>query len=139
MPVLHFKNRRRGTAAFEEASPAGIEAVLATNVISNSLFSVDFLQTRPVGGKVLPAEYEVFVADASHAPVTDVARIVADKTADSSQERTVRVGFCLRTGFSPDSGQEYPLLARNTQTGELAELATLRMQIALAPMSDFGW
>ena len=139
VPVLHFKNRRRGQAGFTEATPAGIEVVLASNVISNSLFSLDFLQTQPVGGKVLPAEYEVYVSDASHAPVTDVARIVADKTAESSQERTVRVGFSLRTGFSPDSTQEYPLLARNTQTGEVAELAILRMQIAFAPMSDFGW
>lgn len=139
VPVLHFKNRRRGQAGFEETAPAGIEAVLASNVISNSLFSLEFLQTQPVGGKVLPAEYEVFVADASHAPVTDVARIVADKTAESSQERTVRVGLSLRTGFSPESGREYPLLARCVQTGEVTELATLRMQIAFAPMSDFGW
>lgn len=139
VPVLHFRNRRRGSAAFEEATHAGIEAVLASNVVSNSLFSLDFLQTRPVGGKVLPAEYEVFVADSAHVPVSDVARIVADKTADSSQERTVRVGFSLRTGFSPSSGQEYPLLAKNVQTGELTELASLRMQIAFAPVDDFGW
>ena len=139
VPVLHFRNRRRGSAAFEEAEPARIEAVLASNVVSNSLFSLDFLQAQPVGGKVLPAEYEVFVADAAHAPVSDVVRIVADKTAEASQERTVRASFCLRTGFSPDSGREYPLLARNVQTGEVAELAALRMQVAFAPMDDFGW
>ncbi len=91
------------------------------------------------GVEVLPAEYEVFVADAAYAPVTDVARIVADKTSDSSQERTVRVGFCLRTGFSPESDRECPLLARNAQAGEVAELAAMRMQIAFAPMDDFGW
>lgn len=139
VPVLHFHNRRRGSAGFEEAVPAGIEAVLATNVVSNSLFSLSFLQSQPVGGKVLPAEYEVFVADASHAPVSDVAKIVADKTSPSSQDRTMQARFCLRTDFSPDTGQEYPLLARNVKTSEVVELATLSMQIAFAPTFDFGW
>ena len=108
------------------------------NTVTNTLFYLDFLQTDPVGGKVVPAEYDVYVADSALEPVTDVARIVANMASPSAQERTVRARFCLRTGFSPSSSASYPLLAKNAQTGEVTELASLRIQIAFAP-DDFGW
>ena len=139
VPVLHFRNHRKGSASYEETEAASIRAVLENYMITNTLFNLEFLQTDPVGGKVVPAEYDVYVADTAQEPVTDVARIVANMTSSSAQERTVRARFCLRTGFSPSSSASYPLLAKNTQTGKVTELASLRMQIAFAPTDDFGW
>lgn len=138
VPALHFRNHRKGSASYEETEAAGIRAVFENNTVTNTLFYLDFLQTDPVGGKVVPAEYDVYVADSALEPVTDVARIVANMASPSAQERTVRARFCLRTGFSPSSSASYPLLAKNAQTGEVTELASLRIQIAFAP-DDFGW
>ena len=139
VPVLQFRNHRRGSASYQDVEPATIQAVMASNVVSNSLFNLDFLQTKPVGGKVVPAEYDVYVADTNHEPVSDAARIVANMASASSSERCVRARFCLRTGFSPTSGATYPLVAENTQTGEVTQLASLKIQIAFAPTNDFGW
>ena len=139
VPVLHFRNHRRGSASYRDTECAAIQAVLASNVVSNTLFNLDFLQTEPVGGKVVPAEYDVYVASPSGEPVSDVARVMADMTSDSTTERTIRASFCLRTGFSPVSGTSYPLLAKNAQTGEVTQLASLQIQIAFAPTDDFGW
>ena len=108
-------------------------------MVTNSIFNLDFLQSKPVGGKVVPAEYDVYVANAAQEPVTDNSHIVANMTSDSAPDRTVRAKFCLRTGFSPDSGASYSLLAKNSQTGEVTQLASLRIQIAFAPTDDFGW
>lgn len=138
VPALHFRNHRKGSASYEETEAASIRAVFENNTVTNTLFYLDFLQTDPVGGKVVPAEYDVYVADSALEPVTDVARIVANMASSSAQERTVRARFCLRTGFSPSSSASYPLLAKNAQTGEVTELASLRIQIAFAP-DDFGW
>lgn len=139
VPVLHFRNHRKGSASYEEAEGARIEAVLKSNTVTNSIFNLDFFQTQPVGGKVVAAEYDVYVADAQGSPVTDKARVVANMTSPSPQERTVRAKFCLRTGFSPTSGAAYPLVAENAQTGETTQLANLQIQIAFAPTEDFGW
>ncbi len=138
VPALHFRNHRKGSASYEETEAASIRVVLENNTVTNTLFCLDFLQTDPVGGKVIPAEYDVYVADSALEPVSDVARIVANMASPSTQERTVRARFCLRTGFSPSSSASYPLLAKNAQTGEVTELASLRIQIAFAP-DDFGW
>ena len=139
VPALHFRNHRKGSASYAEAESASLEAVLGSDVVTNSIFNLDFLQSKPVGGKVVPAEYDVYVANAAQEPVTDNSHIVANMTSDSAPDRTVRAKFCLRTGFSPDSGASYSLLAKNSQTGEVTQLASLRIQIAFAPTDDFGW
>lgn len=139
VPVLRFRNRRAGSKGYVESAPVTLSLVSTLDTITNSLFSLELLQDEPAGGKALPAEYEVFVGNAAHEPVTDVARVVADRTSADASERTFAVRLSLRPGFSPGEGERYPLLARNVGTGEVSVLRELRMQVAFAPSIDFGW
>lgn len=139
VPVLRFRNRRAGSRGYVESAPVTISLVSTLDTITNSLFSLELLQDEPAGGKVLPAEYEVFVGTTAHEPVTDVARVVADRTSTDASERAFTVRLSLRPGFSPGEGERYPLLARNVSTGEVVTLRELRMQVAFAPSIDFGW
>lgn len=139
VPVLRFRNRRAGSRGYVESSPVAISLVSTLDTITNSLFTLELLQDEPAGGKALPAEYEVFVSNTAHEPVTDVARVVADRTSADASERTFVVRLSLRPGFSPSEGERYPLLARNVGTGEVTTLRELRMQVAFAPSIDFGW
>ncbi len=139
VPVLRFSNHRAGSKGYVEATPATISLVSTLEVISNSLFTLEFLQDEPVGGKVLPREYDVFVADAAHAPVSDVVRVVAANPSPEARERTTSASFGLRAGFSPASDTTYLLLAKDTQTGQATVLRELRIQVAFAAPVDFGW
>ncbi len=139
VPVLRFSNHRAGSKGYVEAAPATISLVSQTEVISNSLFTLEFLQDEPVGGKVLPCEYDVFVADAGHAPVSDVVRVVAGNASPEASHRITRASFGLRAGFTPSAGAAHLLLAKNAQTGQATVLCELRIQIAFAAPVDFGW
>lgn len=139
VPVLRFRNRRAGSKGYVESAPVALSLVSTLDTITNSLFTLELLQDEPAGGKALPAEYEVFVGTAAHEPVTDAARVVADRTSSDASERTFAVRLSLRAGFSPGEGERYPLLARNVSTGEVVTLRELRMQVAFAPSIDFGW
>ena len=139
VPVLRFRNRRAGSKGYVESAPVALSLVSTLDTITNSLFTLELLQDEPAGGKALPAEYEVFVGNVAHEPVTDVARVVADRTSPDASERTFAVRLSLRPGFSPSEGERYPLLARNVGTGEVSVLRELRMQVAFAPSIDFGW
>lgn len=139
VPVLRFRNRRAGSKGYVESAPVALSLVSTLDTITNSLFSLELLQDEPAGGKALPAEYDIFVGNAAHEPVTDVARVVADRTSADASERAFTVRLSLRPGFSPGEGERYPLLARNVGTGEVATLRELRMQVAFAPSIDFGW
>ena len=139
VPVLRFRNRRAGSKGYVESAPVTLSLVSTLDTITNSLFTLELLQDEPAGGKALPAEYEVFVGTAAHEAVTDVARVVADRTSPDASERTFTVRLSLRPGFSPNEGERYPLLARNVGTGEVSVLRELRMQVAFAPSIDFGW
>ena len=139
VPVLRFRNRRTGSKGYVESAPVTLSLVSTLDTITNSLFTLELLQDEPAGGKALSAEYEVFVGTAAHEAVTDVARVVADRTSPDASERTFTVRLSLRPGFSPSEGERYPLLARNVGTGEVSVLRELRMQVAFAPSIDFGW
>lgn len=139
VPVLRFRNRRAGSKGYVESAPVTLSLVSTLDTITNSLFSLELLQDEPAGGKALSAEYEVFVGNAAHEPVTDVARVVADRISPDASERTFVVRLSLRPGFSPSEGERYPLLARNVGTEEVSVLRELLMQVAFAPSIDFGW
>ena len=139
VPVLHFTNHRAGTKDYVETSYAEIALVSTLDVISNSIVNLEMLQTQPVGGKVLAAEYEVFVGDIAHSPVTDTARVVADHTEEAAELRRIRITLNLRPGVSTSESELYRLYAKNVSTGDVVALQDLHICVAFAPTTDFGW
>ncbi|WP_144744503.1 BREX-1 system phosphatase PglZ type A [Enorma burkinafasonensis] len=139
VPVLRFANKRAGSKGYMESAPAGISLVTRIDTVTNSLFTLEFLQDEPVGGKVLPAEYEVFVGDAAHEPVTDIARVVADRIEADATARKLHVSLSLKPGAGTSERELYRLYARNTKTREVRALCDLRIHVAFAPSIDFGW
>lgn len=139
VPVLRFTNRRAGSKGYVASAPSGITLVSQIDIISNTLFTLEFLQDEPVGGKILPAEYEVFVGDAAHTPVTDIARLVADRTDEDAANRRMRISLSLKPGIGTSEHELYHLYARNTGTGDMLTLHDLRIRVSFAPTIDFGW
>lgn len=139
VPVLTFTNRRAGSKGYVESKQAALSLITTVDTISNSIFKLDLLQDKPVGGKVLPASYDVFVGSASHEPVTDVAHVAADRTQDSADERVIPITLNISPGVAVSEQEPYFLYARNCDTRAVDTLRELRMRIAFAPSFDFGW
>ena len=139
VPVLTFTNKRAGSKGYVESEQATLSLITTVDTISNSIFKLDLLQDKPVGGKVLPASYDVFVGNASREPVTDIAHVAADRTQDSADERVIPITLNIKPGVTVSEQEPYFLYARNCDTGTVDTLRELRMRIAFAPSFDFGW
>lgn len=139
VPVLTFTNKRAGSKGYVESEQATLSLITTVDTISNSIFKLDLLQDKPVGGKVLPASYDVFVGNASHGPVTDIAHVAADRTQGSADERVIPITLNIKPGATVSEQEPYFLYARNCDIGTVDTLRELRMRIAFAPSFDFGW
>ena len=61
------------------------------------IFSLNFYQKEPVGDNREAATYQLYFTDSNGKQVSDVAKIIADKTSDNGQERTFRCCFNLKS------------------------------------------
>lgn len=139
VPVLRFTNKRAGTRGYVESAPVGLSLVSQLDAISNTLFTLEFLQDEPASGKMLPATYEVFVGDAARVPVSDTARIVADRTDADATARVFHVSMNLKPGVQTSEHEQYHLFARNVDTGAVQSLRDVRIRVSFSPAFDFGW
>lgn len=139
VPVLTFTNKRAGSKGYVESEQTALSLITTIDTISNSIVKLELLQDKPVGGKVLPATYDVYVGGESREPVTDVAHIAADRTQDSADERVIPITLNIKPGVTVSEQEPYYLFARNCDTRAVDTLRELRMRIAFAPSIDFGW
>lgn len=138
VPVLRCSAKRKGTHGYVETTPASISLITELGTITNGMFSVDILQDTPVGASTSPATYEVFVGDAAHTPITNIATVVADRTDEDARARTSRLQFTIKPGVDTDDQAMYALYARDVQTRQILNLRPLKISIAFAPL-DFGF
>lgn len=138
VPVLRCTVKRKGARGYVETTPATISVITELGTITNGMFSVDVLQEAPVSATTAPATYEVFVGDAAHTPITNIATVVADRTDEDARVRTSHLQFTIKPGVDTDEQAMYALYARNVQTKQIQSLRPLKISIAFAPL-DFGF
>lgn len=138
VPVLRCSVKRKGARGYVETVPASISLITELGTITNGMFGVDILQDAPVSATTAPTTYEVFVGDAAHTPVTNIATVVADRADEDARVRTTHLQFTIKPGVDTDDQASYALYARNVDTKQIESLRTLKISIAFAPM-DFGF
>lgn len=148
VPVIHFKNYRSGMRGFTERSLAGLSLVTQLSAITNLSCSLEALQTEPVGGKILPATYEIRLQALDGEPLSDVATLRADRTDADATKRTFPFTLHVRSANVGKSGVPCRLVARcadtdEHETGALAcdpiVLAETQLHIAFAPEEESAW
>lgn len=103
VPVLEFQYLRNSYKAYQrnrdkiDTKPVAISLLSANRKISNMIFSLNFYQKEAVGGNREAAQYLVYFVDANGEKISDVNKIIADKTSADGQERTFRCNFSLRS------------------------------------------
>lgn len=139
VPVVTFWRTRTGSKDFVDTQKAELYVFSDNHRITNSLFSVDLMQKQAAVGKVLPCEYELVFTDAAGNPVSDVARVHADKKSENPQERVIKARFSLLANKTFSSKNEYFLVARERQSGNVAWREKYLIEVAFAPVDDFGF
>lgn len=103
VPVIEYQHLRSSTKAYQrnkdqiDTKPVALHLLSANRKICNLIFSLNFFQTEPVGGNREAATYSMYFVDAGDNQISDVCRVIADKTSLDGQERTFRCSFNLRS------------------------------------------
>lgn len=135
VPVITFKNFRTGSKRFVDISKVTVKLISMTRKISNNIFSLDFMQEQAVGGKTVPAVYEIFLSDKFSNHVSDVQTLIADKTCEPNL-RVTRLRFTLKS-VEFDGDAAYYLNIVDKQTGEVIERTEFSVKVAFANDFDF--
>ena len=101
------------------------------------MFRVDLFQKDRVEGKVLPGEYEVYMADASGNEVSDVRKAHANMSNPDETARVCRLQLSLKAGRRYDPSKPFFLICRNKATGEQWQ-EEYQIDIPFVPLDDFG-
>ncbi len=139
VPVLRYRDMRAGAKGYEERSQAELKLLSTVRRITSMLFKVELYQPEAVGGKVVPAEYALVMLDEKGNEVSETRRVHADMEASEEKARIVRLQIGLKPGRVYDARDTYYLLCRNKDSGQIAWKETYQIDIAFAPMDDFGF
>ncbi len=135
VPVITFKNFRAGSKHFVDIKKVKLKLISTTRKISNNIFALDFMQTEPVGGKSVPAVYEIYFCDRLSNCVSDVQTLTADKSGEP-QDRVSKIKFTLKN-IEFDSDAFYYLNIVDKESGEIIEHTEFSIKIAFANDFDF--
>lgn len=134
VPVIVYRGMRTGYKKFVEVKNPGLSLISESRKVSNLMFSLDFLQKKPVGEKVQPCNYSMYFTNDESMPVSDSQTVIADKSSNNASERVFRVRFTLKQ-MQYNRNKIYRLvIANDTDAPEEVEF---RVDIAFA--DDFGF
>ncbi len=103
VPVIQYRYLRSDSKAYQrnrdkiDTKPVELSLLSANRKISNMIFSLNFYQKQAVGNNRQAANYLLYFTDANGSQISDICKIIADKTSENGQERTFRRGFNLRS------------------------------------------
>ena len=101
------------------------------------IFSLNFYQKEAVGLNREKCIYNAYFVDATGKKISDVQKIIADKTTEDVQARTFRCNFSLKSQ-AYDSKELYYLIIEKEDSTDLPERIEFQIDIAFAA-DDFGF
>jgi uncharacterized protein (TIGR02687 family) len=134
VPVVIYKHMRSGSKGYTESINPGLALVSDYRKIANLIFSMEFLQEKPIGEKVQPCTYQVYFIDEEGKQISDTQSIVADRNESSALERTFRVKFNLKPSMYT-RGKPYKLVISN----DIDVPLEIEFQIDISLANDFGF
>lgn len=102
VPVVEYHYLRNQSKAYQknkqkyDTKPVPLNLLSASRKVSNMIFSLDFHQGEAVSDNREPANYLIYFEDAERNQVSDIQKIIADKTSDNAPDRKFRCTFNLK-------------------------------------------
>lgn len=142
VPLIEYHFLRNQSKEYQrnksvyDTKPVDVSLLSATHKISNMIFSLNFYQKEAVGDNRAAAVYQVYFTDSNGKQISDVQKIIADKTSENGQERTFRCTFNLKS-LKYDNKEIYYLVITDKH-GKIRAREEFQIDIALA-VDDFDF
>ena len=130
-----YKEYKRNKSKYD-TKPVEISLLSVGRKISNMIFSLNFYQKDAVGGNREAMTYRIYFTDSSGQTISDVQKIIADKTSDNGQERTFRCSFNLKSLKYSNTETYYLVIA--DENGLQVQREEFQIDIAFA-VDDFDF
>ncbi len=136
VPVIEYRFLRNQSKEYRknkskyDTKPVEISLLSANRKISNMIFSLNFYQKDAVGGNREAATYQLYFADSDGKAISDIQKIIADKTSDNGQERTFRCSFNLKSRRYSNTELYYLVIA--DENGLQVQREEFQIDIAFA-------
>ena len=136
VPVIDYHFLRNQSKQYQrnqnkyDTKPVEVNLLSATHKISNMIFSLNFYQKEPVGDNREAATYLLYFTDGNGKQISDIAKIIADKTSDDGQERIFRCQFNLKSLKYDNKGIYY--LVITNEDGLVVSREEFQIDIAFA-------
>lgn len=137
VPVVEYHHLRNASKEYQrnkkkyDTKPVSLSLLSSNRKISNMIISLSFYQTEAVCENREKATYQIFFTDDSGLPISDVQKIIADKTSTDPAERTFRCTFNLKS-LRYDKKATYYLVIADEQGLQMPLREVFQIDIAFA-------
>ncbi|MDD4761079.1 MAG: hypothetical protein PHU66_09765, partial [Bacteroidaceae bacterium] len=137
VPVIEYRFLRNSSMEYQknrnkyDMKPVTVNLLSASRKISNMIFSLNFYQKEAVGDNREEVTYQLYFTDSNGKQISDVQKIIADKTSDNGQDRTFRCSFNLKSLKYINTESYYLVIADETGT-QMPQREEFQIDIAFA-------
>lgn len=137
VPVIEYHYLRNDSMEYKrnkqkyDTKPVTVSLLSASRKISNLIFSLNFYQKDAVGANREAATYRVYFTDENGRQISDVQKVIADKTSDNGTDRTFRCHFNLKS-LKYSNTATYYLVIADEQGLQLPQREPFQIDIAFA-------
>ena len=137
VPVIEYRFLRNDSMEYKrnrskyDTKPVTISLLSANRKISNMIFSLNFYQKDAVGDNREAATYLVYFTDSKGKQISDVQKIIADKTSDNGSNRIFRCSFNLKS-LKYSNTDTYYLVIADDQGLQVPQREEFQIDIAFA-------
>ena len=137
VPVIEFHHLRNDSKEYlrnkskYDTKPVTVNLLSANRKISNMIFSLNFYQKEAVADNREVTTYLVYFTDANGKQISNVQKIIADKTSDNGSDRTFRCNFSLKS-LKYNKTDSYYLVIADEQGLQMPQREEFQIDIAFA-------
>lgn len=137
VPVISYHHLRNASKEYQknkskyDTTPVTVSLLSASRKISNMIFSLNFYQREAVGDNRVARTYQIYFTDEYGKQISDVQKIIADRTAQNNHDRTFRVSFNLKQ-LKYSNTATYFLVIMDEQGLMMPQREEFRIDIAFA-------
>lgn len=143
VPIIEYNYLRNDSKEYKrnkdkyDTKPVVVNLLSSNRKICNMIFSLNFYQAEAVSDNREAATYQIYFTDSNGKQVSDIQKIIADKTSDNGQERTFRCSFNLKSMKFSNTDTYYLVIADETGK-QIPQRIEFQIDIAFA-VDDFDF
>lgn len=137
VPIVEYNYLRNDSKEYRrnkdkyDTKPVVVNLLSSNRKICNMIFSLNFYQVEAVSDNREAATYQIYFTDSNGKQVSDIQKIIADKTSDNGQDRTFRCSFNLRS-MKFSNTETYYLVIADESGVQIPQRIEFQIAIAFA-------